>query len=119
MSVHVLWNSVPFALCLAEYLEAAGIDPEFRIHDMRHTCASILINAGATLKGVQDVLGHSSITVTMDRYGHLYTETRLRTRDMQEEFIAAQLGGRNAEKPVPVDPAPDGPNRETQAYQGV
>ncbi len=47
-----------------------------RIHDMRHTCASMLIAAGAHPGLVREHLGHSSIRVTMDVYGHLYEDTK-------------------------------------------
>jgi integrase len=43
-----------------------------RIHDLRHICSSLLTPAGANPKAVQTHLGHSSITVTMDRYTHLF-----------------------------------------------
>lgn len=43
----------------------------FRFHDLRHTCASLLIERGAHPKAIQEQLGHSSIQITMDRYGHL------------------------------------------------
>jgi len=43
-----------------------------RLHDLRHTCASLLIQLGAHPKVIQEWLGHRSITVTMDVYGHLY-----------------------------------------------
>ncbi|EHP37483.1 bacteriophage integrase [Cupriavidus basilensis OR16] len=49
--------------------ERAGIS-DFRIHDMRHTCASWLVMAGVPLMVVKDLLGHSSVTVT-ERYAHL------------------------------------------------
>jgi integrase len=39
---------------------------------MRHTCAALLISQGAHPKAAQLHLGHSSITVTLDRYGHLF-----------------------------------------------
>ncbi len=42
-----------------------------RFHDLRHTCASLLIAAGAHPKAIQERLGHASITMTLDRYGHL------------------------------------------------
>ena len=50
-------------------LEAAGI-VDFRIHDLRHTHASIAINGGATLYEVQHLLGHAS-SKTTTRYAHL------------------------------------------------
>ncbi|MDP9327892.1 MAG: tyrosine-type recombinase/integrase [Actinomycetota bacterium] len=43
-----------------------------RFHDLRHTCPAILIANGEHPKAVQDRLGHSSITVAMDRCGKLY-----------------------------------------------
>ena len=45
-----------------------------RIHDLRHTHASWLIDAGVSLVAIQRRLGHESITTTIDRYGHLAPE---------------------------------------------
>jgi len=55
-------------------LEAARLPEKVRIHDLRHTCAALLIAAGAHPKAIQAHLGHSSIVVTMDRYGHLFPD---------------------------------------------
>jgi len=43
-----------------------------RFHDLRQTCAALCISLGAHPKAIQERLGHSSITVTLDRYGHLF-----------------------------------------------
>jgi integrase len=56
-------------------LKQAGL-PAIRIHDLRHTCAALLISQGHSPKSIQAHLGHSSITVTMDTYGHLFPEER-------------------------------------------
>jgi hypothetical protein len=45
--------------------------PAMRLHDLRHTCASILVGQGVHLKVIQDVLGHSQITLTADTYSHV------------------------------------------------
>lgn len=45
--------------------------PDLRVHDLRHTCASIWLGAGADPKVVQRILGHASAAMTMDLYGHL------------------------------------------------
>ncbi len=53
-------------------LKRAGLPTEVRFHDLRHTCAALLIAQGAHPKEIQARLGHSSITTTLDRYGHLF-----------------------------------------------
>lgn len=45
--------------------------PTIRLHDLRHTHATLLLAAGTPLKVVSERLGHASITTTMDIYGHL------------------------------------------------
>lgn len=44
----------------------------FTPHELRHTAASLAIQAGANIKAVQNMLGHRSAALTLDRYGHLY-----------------------------------------------
>ena len=55
-------------------IEAARLPGGFRIHDLRHTCAALLIAQGAHPKAIQAHLGHTSIQVTLDLYGHLYPD---------------------------------------------
>ena len=45
--------------------------PALRVHDLRHTAASLWLAAGADPKVVQRILGHGSAAMTMDLYGHL------------------------------------------------
>ena len=45
---------------------------DFKIHELRHTAASLAIRAGANIKALQNMLGHESAGLTLDRYGHLY-----------------------------------------------
>jgi len=71
-----------------------GTDLEgVRIHDLRHTAASILINQGLHPKIVQQHLGHSSIVVTMDRYGHLYPSDTERVQDALDAAFETGLVG--------------------------
>jgi len=50
-------------------LEQAGLEG-VRFHDLRHTCATLLLSRGVHPKFVQELLGHSSIAMTLDRYSH-------------------------------------------------
>ncbi|MDD6011995.1 MAG: tyrosine-type recombinase/integrase [Oscillospiraceae bacterium] len=50
--------------------------PHIRFHELRHSCASLLINQGYTLKDVQEWMGHSDIGVTANIYGHLETKRK-------------------------------------------
>ena len=53
------------------YTDKAGL-PRIRVHDLRHSHASMLINKGVAPKLIQERLGHASITITLDIYSHLY-----------------------------------------------
>ncbi len=50
-------------------LKRAGL-PEIRFHDLRHTCATLLLGRGVHPKLVQELLGHSTIAMTLDTYSH-------------------------------------------------
>jgi integrase len=49
---------------------AARLEP-IGLHEARHTFVSIVIAAGVNAKAISNYMGHSSITITLDRYGHL------------------------------------------------
>jgi len=53
----------------AKACERAGIH-DFRVHDLRHTCAAWLVSAGADLCEVRDLLGHTTVKMT-ERHAHL------------------------------------------------
>jgi integrase len=60
-----------------------------RFHDLRHTSVALAIAEGAHPKAIQARMGHSSINVTLDRYGHLFPEL--------DEAIATSFGKRFSE----------------------
>lgn len=49
--------------------------PDIRFHDLRHGFASLLIAQGEHPKLISEQLGHSSVKITMDRYGHLMDQS--------------------------------------------
>ena len=51
-------------------LEGADL-PRIRFHDLRHTCATILLSQGVHAKFVQELLGHATIAITLDTYSHV------------------------------------------------
>ena len=67
-------NNQPMRRALIEALKAAGC-PVLRFHDLRHTYAALLIAQGASPKYIQAQLGHASIKMTLDIYGHLMQDT--------------------------------------------
>jgi integrase len=66
-------------------IEAAGLR-KFRIHDLRHTFATLLIGNGESLAYLRDQLGHHSIQITVDIYGHLLTGTNRQAVDRLDDY---------------------------------
>jgi integrase len=72
-----------------------------RIHDLRHTYASWLINYGNDLMRVQRSMGHQSITTTVDRYGHLTPDTDQRVTAAIEAELPSLTHGPDVGLVVP------------------
>ena len=68
----------------------AGIEASFRLHDLRHTTASLIVNGGGSLYDVQSTLGHSSSRMSQ-RYAHLSHDRRQQTSSRISEGIAEAL----------------------------
>ena len=71
--------------------QAGMVDDKGRVkygfHTLRHFCASWLIEQGFSAKRLQALLGHSSVVMTFDRYGHLFPSTE----DDHARFAAGEL----------------------------
>ena len=66
-------------------LERAGLPRTVRLHDLRHTCATLLLGKGVHPKIVQELLGHATIAITLDTYSHVLP-------NMQGEAVSAMEG---------------------------
>ena len=76
------------------YLKVAELALQTRIHDLRHTFATLLLERGVHIKAVSELLGHSSITITLATYGHV--TQRMQDTAIQELDILIpvnQIGG--------------------------
>jgi integrase len=85
--------------------EAVGMKG-FVPHELRHTCASLAIAAGANVKVLQTLLGHKTATLTLDRYGHLFPDDLGRIADAFDraaETTADALRTAPPSKAVPSD----------------
>jgi integrase len=68
-------------------LEAAGLRPALRWHDLRHTYATLLIGQGEPIKVVQGALGHATVQMTLDRYAHLLPDAGQDLAARLEELV--------------------------------
>jgi integrase len=62
-------------------IAAAGV-PRIRLHDLRHTHATLLLQAGTPIKAVSERLGHAKTSITLDTYAHILP-------DMQDRAVEA------------------------------
>ena len=70
----------------SKMLERYGM-PHIRFHELRHSCASLLLNNGCGLKDVQEWMGHSDIQTTANIYGHLDTSRKQSLADKLTECL--------------------------------
>ena len=76
------WLNVVFKRELAK----AGL-PRVRIHDLRHTAATLLLTRGVHPKVVQDMLGHSTVTLTLDTYSHVTPSLHKEAADHMDSLL--------------------------------
>ena len=71
---------------------------EITFHELRHTCASLLLKSGISMKDIQAWLGHSNYNTTANIYAHLESSSKEITGNaMQDNFtISANLAAREA-----------------------
>ncbi|MFI2431750.1 tyrosine-type recombinase/integrase [Streptomyces sp. NPDC018693] len=58
-----------------------------RVHDLRHTCASLLLAQGVDARTIMETLGHSTITMTLDTYAHVMSTTLKAAADRMDDAL--------------------------------
>ncbi|MFE0640442.1 tyrosine-type recombinase/integrase [Streptomyces sp. NPDC058877] len=58
-----------------------------RTHDLRHTCASLLLAQGVDARIIMETLGHSTITMTLDTYAHVMQTTLRAAADRMDDAL--------------------------------
>lgn len=72
-------------------LDRTGL-PSVRLHDLRHTAATLMLTAGIHPKVVQETLGHSNITLTLGTYSHVLPSLQSEAADrLDEAFNRAKM----------------------------
>lgn len=71
----------------ATLLRRAGL-PHIRFHDLRHTCATLLLGKGVHPKFVQELLGHATIAITLDTYSHVMPGMGDQTATAMEDVLS-------------------------------
>ena len=62
---------------------------QIRFHDLRHSCATLMLNNNEEMKKIQAWLGHSSITITADTYAHLDMSSKVTSAEKISDSLAA------------------------------
>ena len=78
------WQRELFKKALSE----AGL-PAIRFHDLRHTAATLLLSRGVHPKVVSEMLGHSTITLTLDTYSHLVPILHDQAAELMDSILTA------------------------------
>jgi integrase len=75
-------------------LAAAGM-PRIRFHDLRHSCATLLLVQGVSPRVVMEILGHSDISMTMNTYSHVVPELQREAASRMDSLLS---GARSSER---------------------
>jgi integrase len=67
----------------------SGVREDLRFHDLRHTCATLLLSEDVNAKVVSEMLGHASITITLNTYSHVLPDMQDSAADAMEAALGA------------------------------
>lgn len=70
------------------HLKTAGL-PDMRWHDLRHSCASLMLASNVHARTIMETLGHSQISTTMNVYSHVVPDLQRQAADLMNELFGA------------------------------
>lgn len=76
-----------FSTHFKRILKHAGLPASTRVHDLRHTAVSLMLNNGQSLAVVSRMIGHSSIAVTVDVYGHRSSSAEMQVANAMDALL--------------------------------
>ena len=92
-----LFNPKTLSAVFSRLLEKASLR-HIRFHDLRHSCASLLLANDVPMKQIQEWLGHSDISTTANIYSHLDYKSKLTSANVMDNILtlpdSAQSGWR-------------------------
>jgi len=77
-----------------KHLEAAGLSRAIRFHDTRHTAATLLLSSGVNVKVVSEMLGHSSVSITLSIYAHVLPHMQQSAVNAMDMLLGSQETGK-------------------------
>ena len=104
--------------------KVAGLEP-IGLHEARHTFASLMIHAGVNAKALSTFMGHASVTITYDRYGHLMPGSEAEAARLLDAYLAGEARAADSQRTaeaglgrIPAEPAGLGDAVQSQAGSG-
>ena len=85
------WTSGTCGATFKSLLTSAEL-PDIRLHDLRHTTATLLLTQGVHPRVVMETLGHSQVSLTLDTYSHVLPSLQAEAATRMEDAIGCQIG---------------------------
>ncbi len=128
-----IWNEQRWVFCKADgthlnphhdvyevfkgLLKEAGL-PDIRFHDLRHIAATMHLGMMTNPKIVQEILGHSTISITMDAYSHVLPSMHKEAMENVNQWFLSLTAAHTPPESIPQDVKPDQKHRDDDDQEG-
>jgi integrase len=93
--------------------------PDMRLHDLRHTTATLLLAQGVHARVVMETLGHSQVSLTLDTYSHVLPGLQAEAAQRMEDAIGCQIGCQTDEEASTVTQEVQNRSEEVVSRDGI